>query len=310
MDYIRRFFTTPNTRVDAFNSDISIYTGYRGFTKNTRLPKGAVSHVLERFITTRAKIKSICRGKLSTAYAASVLFNQSAPTVVKILYHNIRKEIVGITIAHKKGKDLYVDLLCANERKKSGNQKGFGSILLKEIIKEASMLEVDYIVLEPILDAYGFYIKKGFDHRNNNGPYLELKVPKMSPSTRKKLLSQGLSVVRTNTTDSSARIQTALKRVPNKTKTAKVVSKSPKKPNILPAIASRTTKNGKRIQNALASIKTTKKLPPLLGRKTPSSSPLRIRKKLSPVLPPIRIRTPKKSPATRTTKKSPAYSPK
>ena len=311
MDYIKRFFTTPNTRVDAFNSDISIYTGYRGFAKNIRLPKGAVlSHILERFITTHAKIKSICRGKLSTAYAASVLFNESAPTMVKILYHNTRKEIVGITIAHKKGKDLYVDLLCANECKKSGNQKGFGSILLKEIINEGSMLEVYYIVLEPILDAYSFYIKKGFDHRNDHEEYLELKVPKMSPSARKKLLSQGLSVVRTNTTDSSARIQTALKRIPNKTKTAKVVSKSPKKPNILPAIASRTTKSGKRIQNALASIKNPKKLPPLLARKTPSSSPLSIRKKLSPILPPIRIRTPKKSPSTRTPKKSPAYSPK
>lgn len=253
MDYIRRFFTTPNTRVDALNSDISIYTGYRGFPKNARLPKGALSHVLERFITTRAKISSICRDRLSTSYAGSVLFNQSAPTMMKILYHNTRKEIIGLTIAHKKGKDLYVDLLCANERKKSGNQKGFGSILLKEIINEASILETDYIVLEPILAAYSFYTNKGFHHRNDDNKYLELKVPKMSPSARKKLLSQGFSAVRTGTTDLSARIQTALKRVPNKTKTAKVVSKSPKKPNILPAIANRTTKNGKRIQNALAS---------------------------------------------------------
>ena len=308
MDYIRRFFTTPNTRVDALNSDISIYTGYRGFPKNTRLPKGAVSHILQGIIESRANIRSICRNRLSTSYAAKVLFNQSAPTMMKILYNNTRKEIVGLTIAHKKGKDLYVDLLCANERKKSGNQKGFGSILLKEIINEGSMLEVDYIVLEPILDAYSFYIKKGFDHRNDHEEYLELKVPKMSPSARKKLLSQGFSAVRTDTTDSSARIQTAFLRVPNKTKTAKVVSKSPKKPNILPAIASRTTKNGKRIQNALASIKTTKKLPPLLGRKTPSSSPLSIRKKLSPIVSLPRI--PKKSPMTRTPKKSPAYSPK
>lgn len=301
MDYIRSFFTTPNTRVDAFNSDISIYTGYRGFAKNIRLPKGAVSHVFERFITTHAKIKSICRGKLSTAYAASVLFNESAPTMVKILYHNTRKKIVGITIAHKKGKDLYVDILCANERKKSGNQKGFGSILLKEIINEGSMLDVDYIVLQPIENAYGFYQKKGFKHRNKNEAYLELKVPKMSPSARKKLLPQGLSAVRTYTTVSGARIQTALKRIP-KTTTAKAVPKSPKKLNILPAVASGTTRSGKMMQKALAP---TKKLPPLLTRKTPSPSPLYIGKKLSPILPPIRIRTPKRSPSTRTPKRSP-----
>lgn len=307
MDYIRKFFTTPNTRIDALNSDISIYTGYRGFPKKTRLPKGAASHILQGVIASRANIRSICRDRLGTGYAMKALFNESTPTMMKILYHNKRKEIVGLTIAHKKGKDLYIDLLCTNERKKSGNQKGFGSILLKEIINEGSILEVDYIFLEPISSAYGFYIKKGFDHRKDADEYLELKVPKMSPSARKKLLSQGLSAVRTDTSVLGARLQTALKHFP-KTTTAKVVSKSPKKLNIPPAIASGTTNGGKRIQNALASIKTTKKLPPLHTRKTPSSSPLSIRKKLSPIVSLPRIH--KKSPMTRTPKKSPAYSPK
>jgi hypothetical protein len=210
---------------------------------------------------------------------------------MKILYHNTRKEIVGVTIAHKKGKDLYIILLCAIGRKKSEDQEGFGSILLREMIKEGSILEVDYITLQYTFPAYGFYIKKGFDHRYGAENYLELKVPKMSPSVRNTLLSQGTSGVPMNTTNVGSRIQTALKSVTG-TKTAKVVPKSPKKPNILPVIASGTTSGGKRIQNALASFK---KLPPLRARKTPSSIPLSMRKKLSPVLPSIRPRTPKKT---------------
>ena len=303
MDYIRRFFTTPsnnskNTRVNVTNGDISIYTGYRGFSKETRLPKLNAPTYIQPFLE-KANIDSICRGILSSNYVIGRIKDDTSPMMLKVLADNTRKKIVGFTIAHKKGKDLFVDILCAMERKKSGNMEGFGSILMREIIKEASILKTDYIVLQPVTNAYDFYKNKGFDHRNDDEEYLELKVPKMSPSAREKLLSQGFSAVKTGTTHITSRIQTALKRVPNKTKTANVVSKSPKKRNILPATASRTTKNGKRIQNALASIKTTKNLPPLLGRKTPSSSPLSIRKKLSPIVSLPRI-----------PKKSPAYSPK
>lgn len=305
MDYFTKFFAFPNTRVDAMNSDISIYTGYRGFPRNTRLPSGALPHVFESFIKHHVNTSTICRGEIGAGYISRTLSNMSTPTMMKILLDNKTKKIVGLTIGHKKGEDLYIDLLCAMERKKSEKQHGFGSILMKEIKKEGSILNVNHVLLEPVDTAYGFYIKKGFEPRKGMRNRLEFKVPKMSPSVRNTLLSQGMSAVRRNTTTLGSRIQTALKRVPNKTKTAKVVPKTPNKPNILPAIASGTTRSGKRIQNTLASIKNPKKLPPLLARKTPSSSPLSIRKKLSPILPPIRIRTPKKSPSTRTPKKSP-----
>jgi hypothetical protein len=153
--------------------------------------------------------------------------------MLKVLYDNTRKKIVGITIAHMKGGDLYVDLLCGMERKKNASvkQKGFGSILIDEIKKEGSILGAKYITLHSIEGAYNFYMRKGFSLRKENGNdvLLQLKVTPLSPSARNALLSQGFSTVSTRTTRQGVMIQSALRKISSPKKSPSSTKISPVK---------------------------------------------------------------------------------
>jgi hypothetical protein len=215
MEYIKRFFTHKNTRVDVKNRDITILTAYRGFPRNAMLPPGAPPHVLERLIKEYINVGAVCRSKIPRRYVFGTLFNRSKPTMMKIVYNTKTNTIVGLTVAHIKKQYLYVDLLCTMERTKnaSTNQKGFGTILIDELIKEGTMLDAEYILLDPIPSAFYFYEKKGFAFRNQESELMQLKVPKMSPSVRKRLLPQGVSATPFRTTKNSAMIQSALRTV-------------------------------------------------------------------------------------------------
>lgn len=217
MEHIKRFFGFGNSRVDVMNSNISIHTAYKGFPRNTKLPKSTVSHALEMLIWHTLNVEDVCRTKIPHGYVSRSLSNVTKPTLLKILYDNTRKKIVGIAIAHMKGGDLYVDLLCGMERKKnaSAKQKGFGTILIDEITKEGSILGAKYITLHSLEGAYNFYMRKGFSLRNENGNsmLLQLKVKPLSPAVRKTLLSQGFSAVSTQTTPYGVMIQSALRKI-------------------------------------------------------------------------------------------------
>jgi hypothetical protein len=219
MEYIKQFFAQKNTRVNARNGDIAILTAYRGFPRNAMLPPGAPSHILERLIKEYIDVRAVCRSKIPRQYVFSSLFNRSRPTMMKVVYNTKTNAIVGLTVAHVKKKYLYVDLLCTMERKKNGstNQKGFGTILIEELKKEGTMLGAEYILLDPIPSAFYFYEKKGFTFRNQESELMQLKVPKMSPATRARLLPQGVAATPFRTTKNAAMIQSALRTV----KTAK-----------------------------------------------------------------------------------------
>jgi len=233
MENIKLFFGLKNHRVNVMNSDISIHTAYKGFPRNTKLPNSSVSHRLERLIWRTLNVEDVCRYKIPDGYVANRLSNVTNPTMLKVLYDNTRKKIVGITIAHMKGGDLYVDLLCGMERKKNASvkQKGFGSILIDEIKKEGSILGAKYITLHSIEGAYNFYMRKGFSLRKENGNdvLLQLKVPPLSPSARNALLSQGFSTVSTRTTRQGVMIQSALRKISSPKKSPSSTKISPVK---------------------------------------------------------------------------------
>lgn len=206
------FFAQKNTRVNVRNGDISILTAYRGFPRNAMLPAGAPPHMLERLIYEHIDVGAVCRSKIPRGYVFNSLFNRSRPTMMKIVYNTKTNTIVGLTVGHVKKQYLYVDLLCTMERKKNGstNQKGFGTILVDELKKEGTMLGAEYILLDPLPSAIPFYEKKGFTVKNE---LLQLRVPKMSPAARARLLPQGVAATPFRTTKTSAMIQSALRTV-------------------------------------------------------------------------------------------------
>ena len=313
MEYLKKFFATPDRRIKTENGDISILTTYRDFPRNDKLPALFVApHIMERFFLSKMSVSSvwdICRGSVSVNYAYNSLENTSKPTIIKILVDWKTRSIIGLTIAHLKGKELYVNLLCAKERNKNApsRNRGFGSILMNELKKEAVRFNATYLTLYSVDSAYLFYTKKmGFENRPQDD-LLQWKVPPLNSPEGKRLLPEGRPTgMRPSghayTSINTARLQRALLNVANK-RTAKVVPQKNKKTSVLPSVNTKTAASTAMIQKARTTAKKTpspKKLPPLRTftkspspRKLPSVRKTPSLMKLSP-LPSVRkTRSPK-----------------
>lgn len=305
MEYLRKLFDTPNRRIKTEDGDIAIMTTYKHFPRNAKLPPLFVApHIMDKMFLSKMNVSYICRGYGLVHHAYNALKNNLKPMIIKVIVDWKTRRLIGLTIAHLKGKDLYVDLLCARERNKNASSKkrGFGSILMKELKKEAVRFNVKYLTLHSVDSAYSFYTEKmGFENRN--GDYvLEWKVPPLNSPEGKRLLPEGRPTGmrpsgQAQTSLLSAQIQRALLNVANK-RTAKVVPKKNKKTTVLPSVNTKTAATTAMIQKALTT-RPPVKLPPLRTvtkspspRKLPSVrkslsytnrlSPLSIRKTRSP----------------------------
>ena len=307
MEYFKKFFATPDRRIKTETGDIGLYTTYRDFPRNAKLPALFMApHIMERFFLRKmnvSDISDICRGSVSVRYTWQSLENRSRPTIIKILVDWKTRSIIGLTIAHLKGKELYVDVLCAKERNKNApsRNRGFGSILMNELKKEAVRFNAKYLTLQSVDSAYLFYIEKmGFENRPQDD-LLQWRVPYLNSPEGKRLLPEGRPTgMRPSghayTSINTARLQRALLNVANK-RTAKVVPQKNKKTSVLPSVNTKTAASTAMIQKALASIKKSpspKKLPPLRTftkspspRKLPSVTKSPSPRKLSP-LPSVR----------------------
>jgi len=300
MEYFKKFFATPDRRIKTETGDIGLYTTYRDFPRNDKLPALFMApHIMEKFFLSRMNESDICRGSVSVKYAWQSLENTSKPTIIKILVDWKTRRVIGLTIAHLKGKELYVDLLCAKERNKNApsRKRGFGSILMKELKKEAVRFNATYLTLYSVDSAYLFYTKKmGFENRPQDD-LLQWKVPPLNSPEGKRLLPEGRPTgMRPSghayTSINTARLQRALLNVANK-RTAKVVPQKNKKTPVLPSVNNKTAASTAMIQKALAA-PSPKKLPPLRTftkspspRKLPSVTKSPSPRKLSP-LPSVR----------------------
>ena len=307
MEYFKKFFATPDRRIKTETGDIGLYTTYRDFPRNAKLPALFMApHIMERFFLRKmnvSDISDICRGSVSVRYTWQSLENRSRPTIIKILVDWKTRSIIGLTIAHLKGKELYVDVLCAKERNKNApsRNRGFGSILMNELKKEAVRFNATYLTLYSVDSAYLFYTKKmGFENRPQDD-LLQWKVPPLNSPEGKRLLPEGRPTgMRPSghayTSINTARLQRALLNVANK-RTAKVVPQKNKKTSVLPSVNTKTAASTAMIQKALTTVKKTpspKKLPPLRTftkspspRKLPSVTKSPSPRKLSP-LPSVR----------------------
>ena len=312
MEYLRKLFATPDRRIKTEDGDIAILTTYNHFPRNAKLPALFVApHVMDKLFLKRMNVSDICRGYGLVNHAYNTLENTSKPMIIKVIMDWKSRRIIGLTIAHLKGKDLYVDLLCAKERNKNApsRKRGFGSILMKELKKEAVRFNVKYLTLHSVDGAYLFYIEKmGFENRPRDS-VLQWKVPPLNSPEGKRLLPEGRPTGMrpagpAYTSINTARLQRALLNVAN-TRTAKVVPKKNIKSSALPSVNTKTSKTATRLQKALATTKKSpspKKLPPLRTfTKTPSPRKLSpspsVRKYLSPKkLPPLRTFTKTPSP--------------
>lgn len=304
MEYLRKLFTTPDRRIKTEDEDIGIFTTYNHFPRNAKLPPLFVApHVMDKFFLSKLVVSDICRGYGLVNYAHNAIENNSKPMIIKIIVDWKTRRLIGLTIAHLKGKDLYVDLLCAKQRNKnaSSRKRGFGSILMNELKKEAVRFNVKYLTLHSVKSAYSFYTEKmSFKNRNRNGDYLlEWKVPPLNSPEGKRLLPEGRPTgmrpsTYANTSFRTAWLQRALRNVANK-RTAKVVPKKNKKTTVLPSVNTKTVATTAMIQKALATRSPTK-LPPLRTfTKSPSPRKLpSVRKSLSYTtkLSPMKMRSP------------------
>jgi len=348
MEYIRKYarkytreLTEPYRNIKSKNSNITLYTTYRDFPRNTKLPPLYLAeHQMEDFIK-KLSVTYTCRGLGFDEIESNALKNRSNPSIIKILIDWDIKRIIGYTIAHLKGKDLYVDLLCARKRDKSGSPKklGFGTKLIEELKKEALRFNAKYLTLRSARSAYHFYTREemGFTYRPRDG-VLQLKVPPLNSNEGKKLLPEGRPngmrpAGQAHTSLTTAQMQRALSYVGNK-RTAPVASKKNpvstsqmirnaleniKKTSYLPSTNTKTTASTAIMQKALAAAKKSpspRKLSPLPSvRKTRSPrrlSPLPSNKKspsprkLSP-LPSVRkTRSPRRLSPLPSVRKSPS----
>jgi len=216
--------TKPYHNIQTNNSGITLYTTYRNFPRNAKLPPLYLAeHLMDQDFIKKSSVTYICRGLGFDDIEKKALKNRSNPSIIKVLIDwNIRR-IIGYTIAHLKGKDLYVDLLCARPRDKSGSPKklGFGTKLIEELKKEALRFNAEYLTLRSSEYAYPFYtIKKGFTYRPEDG-VLQLKVPPLNSPEGKKLLPEGRPNGRrpagqAHTSSTTAQMQRALSYVTKK----------------------------------------------------------------------------------------------
>jgi hypothetical protein len=312
MEYFKKFFATPDRRIKTETGDIGLYTTYRDFPRNAKLPALFMApHIMERFFLSKMNVSDICRGSVSVRYTWQSLENRSRPTIIKILVDWKTRSIIGLTIAHLKGKELYVDVLCAKERNKNApsRNRGFGSILMNELKKEAVRFNAKYLTLQSVDSAYLFYIEKmGFENRPQDD-LLQWRVPYLNSPEGKRLLPEGRPTGmrpagHAYTSINTARLQRALLNVANK-RTAKVVPQKNKKTSVLPSVNTKTAASTAMIQKALTTVKKTpspKKLPPLRTftkspspRKLPSVRKTPSPMKLSPLQSVRKTRSPLKS---------------
>ena len=293
MEYLIKLFSPPDRRIKTEDGDVSILTTYRDFPRNAKLPALFVApHIMEQHFLKKTNISYVCRGYGLVNYAYTKLENTSKPTIIKLLIDWKSKKTIGLTIAQLKGKHLYVALLCARERNKNGTSKkrGFGSILMKELKKEAVRFNTELITLLPVESAYSFYTNKmGFEPRDIDD-LLQWTVPRLNSREGKQLLPEGRPTGmrpsgQAHTSLLTAKIQRALRNVGNK-RTANVVPKKNIRTTVLPSVNTKTAASTAMIQKALVNIKPIK-LPPLRTfTRTPSprklSHPPAVRKYLSP----------------------------
>jgi hypothetical protein len=230
MEYLKKLFATPTRRIETENGDISIFTTYRDFPRNAKLPALFIPpHVMNMEFLSKMRVSGICRGSWELAqYAHNSLENSSRPTIIKILVDWKTRSVIGLTIARLEGKELYVSVLCAKERNKNApsRTRGFGSILMKELKKEAVRFNATYLTLYPVYTAYLFYTKKmGFENRPR-GDLLQWRVPHLNSLEGKELLREGRPngirpAGQAPTTLTTAQMQRAFLNVTNK-RTAKV----------------------------------------------------------------------------------------
>ena len=325
MEYFRKYtreLTEPYRKIQTNNSGITLYTTYRDFPRNAKLPAMYLAeHHMEDFIK-KLSVTYTCRGLGFDEIESNALKNRSNPSIIKILIDWKIRRIIGYTIAHLKGKDLYVDLLCARKRDKSGSplKLGFGTKLMKELKKEALRFNANYLTLHSVKSAYLFYTneKMGFTHRPRDG-VLQWKVPPLNSPEGKKLLPEGRPNGRrpagqAHTSLTTAQMQRALSYVENK-RTAPVESKKNpvptsemirkaleniKKTSYLPSINTKTTASTEMIRNALAAAKKSpspRKLSPL-----PSVRKTRSPRRLSPLPSNKKSPSPRKLPSVRKTR--------
>ena len=159
------FSPTENLMVNVINDNLAIFTGYRGFFKNTPMmhPRHSNNKALKSYINESfGKLVNICRGQVHGKLVwLMYLKNQKVPVIIKLLVMN--REPVGHLVATIKDDKLHVEILCTRKRFRDEKGKlGFGTILITEIIKEAVSLGIKKITLDSVPSAVGFYEKMGF----------------------------------------------------------------------------------------------------------------------------------------------------
>jgi len=90
--------------------------------------------------------------------------------IYMICYHNQQPYSILLFSYNNKYDNIYIEAVCADQTNKSLERKGYGSLLLDDLIDAVRETKIKSIMLDSVDTAIPFYIKKGFvvDEKHEN----------------------------------------------------------------------------------------------------------------------------------------------